>query len=162
MIDQDYYSPRPRPTRPRRRPRMSGRVRMTLFAVALVPVLVGAGITAYALTRQAVGPADGKDPAAAVVAAGPIRLRVTDLMRSAGCRGAIIGTQLYSYETGRCKVGSAEITIAVFDTPNLRDRWLVVARSFGGNPVVGDGWAAIAETPETAGILVAKLNGRHA
>lgn len=151
--------PRLRPRPRQRRPRMSGRVRATLLVIALVPVLVGAGITAYALTRHAVRPAGAGAPTAAV-AAGPIRLRVADLMRTAGCRGAVIETQLYSYETGRCRLpNGAEITIAVFDSRKLRTQWLDVAKSFGGNPVAGDGWAAIAATPGAADVLVDKLNG---
>jgi hypothetical protein len=89
------------------------------------------------------------------------KLRVTDLMVKAGCATpAVIGTQLYSYETGRCTIGKdSEITVAVFDTDALRDQWVTAGRSFGGNLVVGPGWALAAGSPDVAATVAGKLGG---
>lgn len=89
-------------------------------------------------------------------------LRVTDLMRRAGCDGQVIGTQLYSKETGRCTLAGAEVTIAVFDTDALRDQWVDFARQYGGNLVTGAGWAAGAGNPDAAVAVARRLGGQRA
>jgi hypothetical protein len=81
-------------------------------------------------------------------------------MKRAGCKGKVIGTQLYSRETGRCNMpGGGEVTFAVFDTADLRDQWVAVGKSFGGNYAQGADWAAAADSPDDAAAWAAKLNG---
>ncbi|MDM4721144.1 hypothetical protein QTQ03_16625 [Micromonospora sp. WMMA1363] len=91
--------------------------------------------------------------------ASPERLRVAALMDRAGCDGSVIGTQLYSYETGRCDLGGSTVTIAVFESEQQRDEWVRVGGEFGGTVVVGGGWAAFAEHPEAADALAGSLSG---
>ncbi|WP_203911279.1 hypothetical protein [Rhizocola hellebori] len=90
------------------------------------------------------------------------RLHVADLMAKAGCKGTIIGTQLYSFETGRCTLSGVEVTIAAFDTATLRDDWVKAAKQFGGSYVTGQGWAARVEQADTAETLARLLGGKVA
>ncbi|HEX7038672.1 MAG TPA: hypothetical protein VF202_01005 [Trueperaceae bacterium] len=94
-------------------------------------------------------------------AAKPAELRVADLMQQLGCDGEVIGTQLYSRETGRCMLGKHELTVAVFESDQLRDQWTDAARQFGGNIAVGNGWAVWAESPDGAAAAAKKLNGQR-
>lgn len=89
-------------------------------------------------TPTATTPAATRSSAEAPAAAGP---SVAELMKQAGCKGKVIDTQLYSRETGRCKLGGAEVTVATFDTPALRSQWVRSVRELGGTSHIGDGWA---------------------
>lgn len=83
-------------------------------------------------------------------------------MTKAGCpTPKVIGTQLYSYETGRCTIGKDdEITVAVFDTNQMREEWIKFAKQFGGNYVIGPGWGAVsAGSPDIAKDVATKLGG---
>ncbi|WP_116072977.1 hypothetical protein [Asanoa ferruginea] len=88
------------------------------------------------------------------------RLRVASLMKTAGCKGKVIGTQLYSYETGRCQLAGGEVTLAVFDTAENRTAWVDAGAAFGGTAVTGKGWAAVTDAPDTAAALAEKLDGK--
>lgn len=100
-------------------------------------------------------------PEAAKAAAAPA-LRVSDLMKTLGCKGAaVIGTQMYSKETGRCTGSAGSITVAVFASDDLRDQWVSFGSQFGGNVVVGEGWALHAEGPDDAAAAATKLGGRQ-
>jgi hypothetical protein len=81
-------------------------------------------------------------------------------MAQAACGGGVIGTQLYSYETGRCQFGGEEVTIAVFETADLRDQWIAASRTFGGHFVAGPGWAAGTNKPDAARVLANVLHGQ--
>jgi hypothetical protein len=143
---------------------------LILIFVALLAV--GFGIVSYAVfaadadTPATSGSAGASPPVrtSASTRRGTLaaaRLRVADLMRIGGCRGQAIGTQLYSYETGRCRLDGVEVTIAVFDSAKLRDQWVDTGRGFGFTFAVGDGfWAAAAERPDAATKLAEKLGGR--
>lgn len=85
---------------------------------------------------------------------------VAALITKLGCKGGPIGTQLYSRETGRCMLGNAEITIATFTTNALRDQWVDFGSQYGGTFVIGDRWAAGAETPGAAAATADKLGGK--
>lgn len=90
--------------------------------------------------------------------AAPPRLRVADLITRAGCNnGTVIDTQLYSYETGRCTLNGVEVTVAVFDSDQLRDRWLEAGQQFGGSFVSGNGWAAGTTGLDTANAFAAAV-----
>ncbi|WP_238005551.1 hypothetical protein KZZ52_42395 [Dactylosporangium sp. AC04546] len=80
-------------------------------------------------------------------------------MTQMGCTGKVIDTQLFSKETGRCMLGDDEVTIAVFDTPQLRDEWVKAGKQFGGNYVVGPNWAAGMDRLNTAATVAEKLKG---
>lgn len=150
------------PTIVQRRPRTSAVLAFAVLAVAALAV------GAYIVTRQTTidstptGPGVGLGAASATPAAPTTaaRVRVADLMARAGCNGQVIGTQLYSYETGRCDVVGTSVTIAVFDTDQLRDQWVEAGRQFGGTFVVGTGWAAGLENPDAAAGVASKLQGR--
>lgn len=103
-------------------------------------------------------PAAASTPAPTTPPAAP-ELRIADLIDRLGCDGGVIETQLYSKETGRCKLGAAEITIATFGGDALRDQWLDFGRQIGGNYVSGPGWAAAASTPDAATTVADKLGG---
>lgn len=85
--------------------------------------------------------------------------RVAALMAAAGCQGSVIGTQLYSRETGRCTIGANEITIAAFTDHTLRDQWVDASRQLGGSLITGDGWAAWCTSPDTATTVATRLRG---
>lgn len=87
------------------------------------------------------------DTSSTAAAAAP---RVVALMSAAHCTGKVIGTQLYTVETGRCTMPGGEVTVAAFSTNTLRDQWLKAGAAFGGTPVHGDRWAAIADGPDDA------------
>lgn len=90
-----------------------------------------------------------------------VEIEVTDLMNKAGCKSAkVIGTQLYSKETGRCMIGSTEVTWAIFDTDKLRDEWITFGKQYGGNYVAGAGWAAAADSRSAAKAVAGKLGGK--
>lgn len=83
-------------------------------------------------------------------------------MKKAKCDGKVIGTQLYSYETGRCDLADGgEITVAVFESNKLRDEWVKAGKEFGGNYVTGPLWAAVADSP-AGGEVFATANGGQA
>jgi hypothetical protein len=126
----------------------------TVFAFVIIALVVaGAVLGGFMLTRDS-------DTAAATTNSSPERLRVTVLMAKANCVGGIIGTQLYSYETGRCVLAGVQVTIAVFETGELRDQWLASARQFNGTLVAGVGWAAGMQKPDPAPQLAAALGGQ--
>jgi hypothetical protein len=125
---------------------------VVLVILALV-VLGGAVYGGYTL-------AFAESPAATEPDASPERLRVTELMAKANCVGGLIGTQLYSYETGRCRLNGVEVTIAVFENGEMRDQWLASARQFSNTLVAGVSWAAGMDRPDAAPILAAALDGR--
>lgn len=85
--------------------------------------------------------------------------RVADLIAQLGCDGGPIETQLYARETGRCQLDGGEVTIATFDTPDLRDEWTGFVRDLGGNLVAGDSWAAWVGSPDTAATVAETLGG---
>jgi hypothetical protein len=129
-----------------------------LATVILAAVLVIGGCSGTdkpitASTTQAAAPAAAKTKA-------PTRLRVAALMTKASCDGKVIGTQLYSYETGRCDLHGTTVTIAVFDSDRNRDAWTDAAHQFGGTAVTGPGWAASVEKPDAADTLAKALGGR--
>jgi hypothetical protein len=134
------------------RPRQRRVPAAALFLIAIV-IVAGAVYGGYAL-------ATGNGSPAATTAASPERLHVTALMAKANCVGGVVGTQLYSYETGRCRLAGVEVTIAVFETGELRDQWLASARQFSGTLVAGVSWAAGMDKPDAAPMLAAALDGR--
>jgi hypothetical protein len=85
--------------------------------------------------------------------------RVGELMSKAGCKGGLIGTQLYSRETGRCQYRGTEVTIAAFESNELRDRWVEFGRQFGATMVTGERWAAGVGGPDQAKALAVALGG---
>lgn len=105
---------------------------------------------------------DPAEPTPAPEVETPEPARVADLMAKIGCDGEVIGTQLFSRETGRCYLGKREITIAAFDSNSLRDQWVGMGVDFGGNFAVGDLWAAWTETPDLAQHVATKLGGKIA
>lgn len=133
---------------------------MTYSFKPITVVLILAALTAC--SSPAPEPAQ---PAAKPAASSPppspshARLSVADLMAKAGCKGEVIGTQLYSYETGRCMLAGGEATIAVFDTAQLRDEWVKAGQGLGGTIVAGDGWAAWLEKGTGADQLATALGG---
>ncbi len=131
--------------------RRSGKPVFAFVIIALV--VAGAVLGGLMLTRDS-------DSAAATTNASPERLRVTVLMEKAKCVGGVIGTQLYSYETGRCEIAGVKVIIAVFETGELRDQWLASARQFSGTLVAGVGWAAAMDKPDPAPQLAAALSGQ--
>lgn len=141
--------------------------RRVALVLGVLVFVAGAGALAYALTRTTVEDIANQPPPASSApagqdAAGPApaeRLRVADLMARADCRGEVIETQLYSYETGRCQHAGGEVTIAVFDSDELRDQWVAFGKSYGGSYAIGDGWAAAAESPDAAAAVAAALGG---
>jgi hypothetical protein len=137
-------------------------VRRKSWAGALVVgfvilVAAGAGVIVYAFASAG----DAAKSAGPGSPTSPARLRVADLMNRAGCKGSVIGTQLYSYETGRCDLGGAQTTIAVFDTDALRDKWIKAGKDMGlgGTIVAGSGWAAWVLGVDGADKLAATLGG---
>jgi hypothetical protein len=139
------------------------------FILAVVGLAVSAGMVAYLLMRDAgakptatvgalpsASPTPSSDPAV-----GPARFSVTELMADAGCTGAVIGTQMFSYETGRCMLDGGEVTIAAFDSNDLRDQWIESASQYGGTFVRGERWAAMVDRPGTADTLAERLEGRR-
>jgi len=84
------------------------------------------------------------------------------LMTDAGCAKAeIIGTQLYSKETGRCTIGKDDsVTFAVFASDQLRDEWVKFGASFGGNFAAGSGWAVYTTSPDVAQAVAVALGGK--
>lgn len=138
--------------------------RRTAGAAVLAATLIGIGlatIVIVALRPPTAGQAAPTGPSAAQVVLGvEDPPRVADLMTKAGCDGALIGTQLYSRETGRCTYQGATVTIAAFDNDELRDRWLEFGRQYGGTFVVGRNWAAGLDKPDPAAPLAAALAGR--
>jgi hypothetical protein len=89
------------------------------------------------------------------------KLRVAELLKKTGCKGKVIGTQMYSRETGRCTMpAGGEVTFALFDTNALRDQWVDFGKQYGGNYVVGAGWAAAADDPDDAATWAKKLSGK--
>ena len=141
---------------------------MKLSAPRAEAVLVAGFLLAASISGcSASGPAEAGSTTpptatapATTAAAAPTKLRVADLMAQAVCVGGVIGTQQYSYETGRCQFGGDEVTIAVFDTNDLRDQWIAASRTFGGNFVAGPGWAAGMNKPDAARVLANVLHGR--
>ena len=134
-------------------PRGQNRLPAVVVVILALVVLGGAVYGGYTF-------AFAESPAVAEPDASPERLHVTDLMAKANCVGGVIGTQLHSYETGRCRLAGVEVTIAVFETGELRDQWLASARQFSNTLVAGVGWAAGMDKPDAAPILVAMLDGR--
>jgi hypothetical protein len=89
------------------------------------------------------------------------KVRVAALMKTAGCKGKVIGTQMYSRETGRCNLASGgEVTIATFDTTKLRDEWVKFGADFGGNFATGKDWAAWCANLDDAETVAKKLAGK--
>jgi hypothetical protein len=136
--------------------------------LAVAGLAVSAGMVAYLLMRDAgAAPATmGALPSASLApssdpAVGPARFSVTELMADAGCTGAVIGTQMFSYETGRCMLDGGEVTIAAFDSNDLRDQWIESASQYGGTFVRGERWAAMVDRPGTADTLAERLEGRR-
>jgi len=148
-----------------------------LIAIAAgVAVLAGAAGVAGALlapssppaaqqpaagTSGTPGPLTPTTAATEAAAVAPADVRVTALMSQAGCPGKIVGTQLYARETGRCTLGRTEVTVATFTDDQLRDQWVSAAKQYGGTFVVGDRWAAMADSPDAARVLADKLDGRR-
>jgi hypothetical protein len=139
------------------------------FILAVAGLAVSAGMVAYLLMRDAgakptatvgalpsASPVPSSDPAV-----GPARFSVTKLMADAGCTGAVIGTQMFSYETGRCDLDGGEVTIAAFDSNDLRNQWTESASAYGGTFVQGDRWAAMVGSPAVARTLAERLEGRR-
>lgn len=135
---------------------MSNSSKLIIGLLAGALIVVGGVAIALALTAGGDSPEAAASPVTATAAE---RLSVADLMDRAGCVGDVIGTQLYSYETGRCDLGGSEVTIAAFDTAELRDQWVEFGRDFGGTFVLGDGWAAFVEHPAAADALAGVLGG---
>lgn len=135
---------------------MKGRGPLLILSLAaLVVVLTGAGVLAWAMTHPS--KATGTN-ATTAVASSHVRLRAMDLMTKAGCTDASVGiTQTYSYETGRCQLHGVPVLIAMFDSTQLRDQWLQAARQVGGTFVEAESWAAKADTPEAAAALAKAL-----
>lgn len=147
---------------------MSRGQRASLVAIAVVIVAVGAGIAAYAVASggneqpaaRASATSSPTNPPVEVTA--PARPpRVAELMTRAGCRGSVIGTQLYSRETGRCMFHGHEVTIAAFATNVLRDQWVDFGRQLGAVMVEGELWAAAVDGPDQALQLADVLGGRR-
>jgi hypothetical protein len=83
--------------------------------------------------------------------------RVADLMKRAGCKGKTIGTQLYAAETGRCTLANGEVTVATFETAQLRSKWVRAARDLGGTTHFGDGWAIWSPSRTAASTFAAAI-----
>lgn len=130
------------------------------LAVAVGVSLAAAGGTIILMGVQPALTGHAADPTEVVTLDAPAPPpRVAALMTRAGCDGAVIGTQLYSRETGRCALGAATVTIAVFDTDELRDQWINYGRQYGGTFVRGPRWAAGLDAPDQAGDLAQLLGG---
>ncbi len=136
----------------------------TRLSVILVAVVAGAMLSGCSLITGETDPTPSTStPGDAAVGAAPTkppRIRVADLMAKANCVGKVIGTQLYTYETGRCDLAGTEVTIGVFDSQQLRDQWASGVKDLGGTMVVGTGWAAWVMKPDTATTLATALGGR--
>jgi len=158
---------------PRRRPKRRTGLWVAL-ALGVAVLGVGAGAIGALLVpgsrpaaqQPGAGTSGTPNPAAATTAGGavaPAAVRVVDLMNRAGCRGGVIGTQLYSTETGRCNLpGGAEVTLATFTSDQLRDQWVTTAKEYGGSFARGPGWAAMASSPSAAATVASKLGGQRA
>jgi len=136
----------------------------TRLSVILVAAVAGAMLSGCSYFTDETDPTPSvSTPGEAAVGAAPTkpaRVRVADLMAKAGCKGKVIGTQLYTYETGRCDLGGTEVTIGVFDTQQLRDQWADGVKNLGGTMVVGTGWAAWVMKPDAATTLASALDGQ--
>lgn len=130
-------------------------MRRTSAVVAVLVLMVAliAGVTTYLVLMQY----DRAHPTESIGAPPP---RVADLMRRAGCAGSVIGQQLYSRETGRCTYRGVQVTMAVFETNELRDQWVSAARQFGGTFARGQLWAAMVGGPDQARALATALDGQ--
>lgn len=140
--------------------RPSPRLITAVLAGALL--ISGAGACSKQETPATAAPVDAAASPTLAPAPSTVRLRVTDLMTKAGCKGAVIGTQLYSTETGRCTLSGTEVTIGVFDTAALRDEWVKAAKQFGGSYVTGEGWAARLDKADGVDTLAQLLGGKVA
>lgn len=86
---------------------------------------------------------------------------VVDLMGRGGviCSGLTADTPaLYAREQGACQIGGERVSISTFDGAEQRDRWLQVARQFGGIYVIGPGWV-VSVASQTTSDRVAQATG---
>lgn len=152
---------------------MSGweRVRMrslpirTVLVMLVAGALSGCGDSSPSATAQFSSPSPSPAVSAiqspVVASPTPQRLRVLPLLKKAGCKSPkVIGTQLYSYETGECKVGRYELAIAVFDNDKLRDEWVKFGKNYGGNYAIGEGWAVYSDSVDVLEDAAKRLGGK--
>lgn len=80
-------------------------------------------------------------PAPTTTTAPPGNLTVQQVATQVGCGAtAPAETQIYTLDAATCYLGDKTLYIYTFSSDKLRDQWLTVARSFGGQYQVGAGW----------------------
>jgi hypothetical protein len=68
---------------------------------------------------------------------------VQQIAQQIGCgTTAPAEVQIYAKDAATCSKGTATLYIYTFASDTLRDQWLKVAQSFGGQYQVGPGWVA--------------------
>jgi hypothetical protein len=124
-------------------------------------ILITGGAWTPTIRRPAVAAASPAVTATRHPYAADGQLRAVDIMAELECDGEVIGTQLYTRETGRCMLADVSVVIAVFDSAAMRDRWLAVTGRFDGYLVAGDVWAVETGDRVTADAIAARLDGRR-
>lgn len=69
---------------------------------------------------------------------------------------------LYASDEGTCTIGGTSVDVAMFTSNSNRDKWVKVAKGFGGNFAVGPDWAASADTPEARDTFAKAAGGTSA
>lgn len=86
--------------------------------------------------------------------------RAGDVARQVGCGPITYDTaplELYIKEGLTCRLGANDAHIVTFATRDNRDNYLKVAKTVGGNFVVGDGYIISVVSPDTAQVVARQL-----
>lgn len=130
---------------------MSKRKRIVLVAVAVVAAFAVGGVVAR--WDQLFG----SEPVSAV----STKPRVAEVAGKLGCSPEISSTtRMYARESGSCNWDGQRITIEVFESDELRDKYVEVGKSFGGNYAAGHGWLVFGDSPDAIARAAERLGGK--
>lgn len=130
----------PPPPAPQVRRRLSARLILILAAIAAVVI----GASTYLVVSQL---GDSQPPAAA------------DVAQRAGCGAQTVDSslELYVREGLHCQISGQAVHVVTFAGNQQRDDYLRVAKSFGGNYVVGDFYLISVDSPSAAAAIAKTL-----
>lgn len=117
-----------------------------IVLAAMAALAIAAGV--YVALMLTNGGSQGAPPTAA------------DIAHKAGCGPVTYDSaplELYIHEGLTCDIGGKHAHVVTFAGTKQRDDYLKVAKGFGGNYVVGEGYIITVESPDAARLIAGQL-----
>lgn len=89
------------------------------------------------------------------------RPRVSDVAGRLGCSPEVSATtRMFARESGSCEWDGQHVAIEVFESDELRDKYVEVGKQFGGNYAAGRHWLVFGDSPDVIARAAERLGGK--